>query len=59
MLIQKKKVLQQSQTCMKQMEKTSLYKETEVIKKNQMSKGYMHPNVHCSSVYNHQDVEAT
>ena len=23
------------------------------------SKGYMHPNVHCSAVYNSQDVEAT
>ena len=23
------------------------------------SKKYMHPNVHCSSVYNSQDMEAT
>ena len=26
---------------------------------NHNPKGYMHPNVHCSTVYNSQDMEAT
>ena len=26
---------------------------------NHGSKGYMHPSVHCSAVYNSQDMEAT
>ena len=27
--------------------------------KNSNSKRYMHPNVHCSTIYNRQDMEAT
>ena len=27
--------------------------------KNSNSKRYMHPNVHCSTIYNNQDMEAT
>ena len=27
--------------------------------KNHNSKGYMHPSVHCSTIYNSQDMEAT
>ena len=29
-----------------------------IYKEKHGSKGYMHPNVHCSVVYNSQDVEA-
>ena len=30
-----------------------------VMKKNHSSKIHMHPYVHCSSIYNRQDMEAT
>ena len=29
------------------------------LEKKHDPKGYMHPNVHCSTVYNSQDMEAT
>ena len=30
-----------------------------ISRENYNSKGYMHPNVHCSTIYNSQDMEAT
>ena len=30
-----------------------------ISKENHNLKRYMHPNVHCSTIYNNQDMEAT
>ena len=30
-----------------------------ISRENSNSKRYMHPNVHCSTIYNIQDMEAT
>ena len=30
-----------------------------ISRENHNSKRYMHPNVHCSTIYNSQDMEAT
>ena len=37
----------------------SIIKKTTDTRENSNSKRYMHSNVHCSTIYNSQDVEAT